>query len=98
MFHGSTRTTGALFERIWFLFSLFCWLIPATSLPTRADERAGTSPGKPFPEGRFALERGDVVAFVGGSDVAAAQHTGHLETLLTAKYRGLDVHFRNFGW
>lgn len=98
MCHGSTRTTGALLERIWFLCSLFLWLLPASSILTGADERADRSPGKPFPDGRFALEHGDVVAFVGGSDVAAAQHTGHLETLLTAKYRGLDVHFRNFGW
>ncbi|MBI3851602.1 MAG: hypothetical protein HY298_15190 [Verrucomicrobia bacterium] len=46
----------------------------------------------------MTLERGDVVAFLGGTDVAAAQHTGHLETLLAAQYRGLGVRFRNFGW
>lgn len=51
-----------------------------------------------FPDGRFNLERGDVVAFLGGADVAAAQFTGHLETLLDAKYHGLGVRFRNFGW
>jgi hypothetical protein len=39
-----------------------------------------------------------VVAFVGGADVAAALESGHLETLLTAKFRGLGVRFRNFGW
>src|SRR3954468_193281 len=44
----------------------------------------------------FPLSEGDVVAFVGGADVAAAEHTGHLETLLAAKYPG--VKFRNFGW
>ena len=53
---------------------------------------------EPFPGGRFILERGDVVAFVGGADIEAAQHTGYLEALLAAKYRGLDVRFRNFGW
>jgi hypothetical protein len=40
----------------------------------------------------------DVVAFVGGSDVAAAQHTGHLEALLSIQYRSLNLRFRNFGW
>jgi hypothetical protein len=44
----------------------------------------------------LSLKDGDVVAFVGGSDVAAAQHTGHLDSLLAAKYA--NVHFRNFGW
>src|SRR5437870_3025487 len=47
---------------------------------------------------RFHLQRGDVVAFVGGADVEAAQQGGHLEALLAARYRGLDVRFRNFGW
>src|SRR5436190_16397487 len=42
------------------------------------------------------LQTNDVVAFVGGSDVAAAQFTGHLETLLTVKFPG--TRFRNFGW
>jgi hypothetical protein len=44
----------------------------------------------------FALHTNDVVAFVGGSDVAAAQFTGHLETLLAVKFP--KVRFRNFGW
>jgi hypothetical protein len=38
----------------------------------------------------------DVVAFVGGSDVAAAQFTGHLEAFLAVKFPG--TRFRNFGW
>ena len=44
----------------------------------------------------FALRTNDVVAFVGGSDVAAAQFTGHLETLLAVKFP--MARFRNFGW
>ncbi len=52
----------------------------------------------PFRDGRFVLESGDVVAFLGGADMAAAQHTGHLEALLAVKYRGADARFRNFGW
>lgn len=42
------------------------------------------------------LKAGDVVAFVGGGDVAARQQQGYLETLLTIEFR--DVRFRNFGW
>lgn len=44
----------------------------------------------------LVLRSNDVVAFVGGSDVAAAQFTGHVEALLAIKYPG--VRFRNFGW
>jgi lysophospholipase L1-like esterase len=62
-------------------------------------ENTGTSSRPaPFVNGQFSLQRGDVVAFLGGADVAAAQHAGHLEALLAAQYQGLDVHFRNFGW
>jgi len=66
---------------------------PPVEAPNRTDAQR-----EPFPGGRFVLKRGDVVAFVGGADVETAQHTGHLEALLAARYRGLDVHFRNFGW
>jgi hypothetical protein len=38
----------------------------------------------------------DVVAFIGGGDVAAAQFTGHLESLLARDFPG--TRFRNFGW
>jgi hypothetical protein len=44
----------------------------------------------------WPLRTNDVVAFIGGSDVAAAQFTGHLETLLAVKFPG--ARFRNFGW
>jgi hypothetical protein len=44
----------------------------------------------------FVLRSNDVVGFVGGSDVAAAQFAGHLETLLAVKFPG--TRFRNFGW
>jgi hypothetical protein len=53
---------------------------------------------EPFPQGKFSLENGDVVAFVGGADVVAAQQTGHLETLLAVGSQGKGVRFRNFGW
>jgi hypothetical protein len=38
------------------------------------------------------------VAFLGGTDVVTAQHSGHLETLLTIHYPSLHLRFRNFGW
>jgi lysophospholipase L1-like esterase len=44
----------------------------------------------------LTLSSNDVVAFVGGSDVAAAQFTGHLETYFAVKFPG--ARFRNFGW
>jgi hypothetical protein len=40
----------------------------------------------------------DVVAFVGGADVATAQHSGHLESLLAIQHHGMNVRYRNFGW
>ena len=44
----------------------------------------------------LTLRSNDVVAFVGGSDVAATQFSGHLETLLVLRFPG--ARFRNFGW
>ena len=38
----------------------------------------------------------DVVGFIGGGDVAAAQFNGHLESLLAREFPG--TRFRNFGW
>jgi hypothetical protein len=59
---------------------------------------SGLNAADAVPDRHFLWEKGDVVAFVGGADVAAAVESGHLETLLTARFRGLDVRFRNFGW
>lgn len=44
------------------------------------------------------LRANDVIAFVGGTDVVTAQHTGHLEALLAIHHRSLNLRFRNFGW
>lgn len=83
------------------LFSLLLGLL-MTWITVVSDSLASQTPSskltKPFAHGKFSLEHGDVVAFLGGTDVAAAQHTGHLETLLTAKYRDSKIRFRNFGW
>jgi hypothetical protein len=43
-----------------------------------------------------SIRSNDVVAFVGGADVAAAGFTGHLESMLAVRYPG--ARFRNFGW
>ena len=40
----------------------------------------------------------DVIAFVGGANVAAAQHAGHLESLLTLTHPRHRLRFRNLGW
>jgi hypothetical protein len=44
----------------------------------------------------FQLQSNDILAFVGGSDVAAMQWNGHLEALLAVRFPG--ARFRNFGW
>ena len=73
-------------------------LLLAAAGPLGAADLHGPARTTPFPDGHFVLERGEVVAFVGGADVAAAQQTGHLEALLAVQFRGLDTRFRNFGW
>ncbi len=52
------------------------------------------------PSMRAAVEfrTNDVVAFVGGANVAAAQHSGHLESLLTLTHPRHRLRFRNLGW
>ncbi|TMQ00875.1 MAG: hypothetical protein E6L09_05130 [Verrucomicrobia bacterium] len=62
-----------------------------------ADHTAAARPG-PVADARLVLERGDVVAFVGGADVESARQEGHLEALLAARYREFELRFRNFGW
>ncbi len=99
---------STLLPTAWLRLSLLLiWATWPTSAADNAGPFAGTSTAnskgalkrpEPFVDGRFRLERGDVVAFLGGSDVSAAQHAGHLEALLAVKYCGLDVDFRNFGW
>jgi hypothetical protein len=72
------------------------------SAGTLPDVSAAEPPAAPTPfhDGQFALASSDVVAFLGGADVVAAQQTGHLETLLTiyAQSHGEDVRFRNLAW
>jgi lysophospholipase L1-like esterase len=46
----------------------------------------------------FKLQTNDVVVFLGGANVVAAQETGHLETLLTVKFHGLGMRFHTLAW
>src|SRR5205823_3478382 len=46
----------------------------------------------------FKLQTNDVVVFLGGANVVAAQETGHLETLLTVKVHGLGARFHTLAW
>ena len=71
-----------------------CW----TQQTAASEIQRAAAQREPFPGARFVSERRDVVAFVGRADVESAQHAGHLEALLAARYRGLEVRFRNFGW
>ncbi len=88
------------------LGSLLIFVLLATAFEARArgDGPVGLPGGdaghsaKSFPDGRFVLERGDVVALLGGADVAAEQENGHIEALLAVKYAGVGVRLRNFGW
>ena len=76
-------------------------LAAAASQPDAAERpAAGTTTGAAasLSHRKFALQPGDVVAFLGGTDVAAAQQSGHLETLLLASHPTLGLRFRNFGW
>ena len=63
-----------------------------------ASELSSSAKPAAFTRGKFELRRGELIAFIGGTDVAVAQLTGHLESMLAIQHRGLNVRFRNFGW
>ena len=46
----------------------------------------------------FPLRTNDVVAFLGGANVVAAQQSGHVETLLTIADPGHHLSFRGLAW
>lgn len=48
------------------------------------------------PSNSVVFRSNDVVAFIGGEDIAAQKDGGHLETLLTISFHALT--FRNLGW
>ena len=46
----------------------------------------------------FSLRKGDVVAFVGGTDMINMQREGRLEAALTERWKGAAPKFRDFAW
>ena len=71
----------------WVMFAIFGVAVCA------AQENA-----RSFADGRFALEKGDVVVFLGGENTVIESETSHLESLLTAAFAGRGVRYRNMGW
>jgi hypothetical protein len=84
--------------RLSWAWAALCCIVTGGISSGQPTGTTGTPSPVPFAGRQFTLERHDVVAFLGGADVAAAQHTSHLEALLAAKFQGLDARFRNFGW
>jgi hypothetical protein len=83
---AALRKLRAMFLKRGFAVVLFCALNGVFAAQINAAEKPHT----------FSIRSNDVVAFVGGSDVAAAQFSGHIETLLALRFPG--ARFRNFGW
>ena len=48
--------------------------------------------------GELELKKGDVVAFVGGTDLVNIQQEGRLEAALTTRWRTAAPRFRDFAW
>ena len=44
------------------------------------------------------LEDGDVVAFLGGTDLVRAQKDGTLEAAITHRFKDLNIKFRDLAW
>jgi len=53
---------------------------------------------QPFPDARFILEAGDVVAFLGGRMSRQLSTVAIWRRCSRPGNRGLDLRFRNFGW
>ena len=49
-------------------------------------------------QAELELKRGDVVAFVGGTDLVRMQQAGRLEAALTSRWREAAPRFRDFAW
>ena len=46
----------------------------------------------------FQLENGDVIAFIGGTDLVRIQKEGKLEAAITHRFRDLNIKFRDLAW
>lgn len=53
---------------------------------------------EPIGSSGFALRKGDVVAFVGGTDLVRMQKEGRLEAALTHRWKEAQPRFRDFAW
>ncbi len=63
-----------------------------------AGDEEPTAKLTPLLPGVGGIHTNDVIAFLGGADVAAGQETGHLEALLAVALHPLQIRFRNLGW
>ena len=52
----------------------------------------------PFPGGKFALERDDVVVFMGQTDMVRSRLDGTLDATLAKRFAGQTPVFRNMAW
>ncbi len=44
------------------------------------------------------LEDGDIIAFIGGTDLVRIQKEGKLEAAITHRFRDLNIKFRDLAW
>jgi len=90
-----THRTGIVWMLLASILAQACF---AAEVSKKSESRtvAGTpqKPAASIPN----FQAGDMVGFIGGADVAGAQFTGHLESLLTFSFQNLGLRFRNFGW
>lgn len=76
-------------------------MIEGLQITQAGSAKMDTKPGKKaalaFRDG-FQLEQGDRVVFVGDTATTADRRHGYLETMLTSRYPGQQIAFRNLGW
>ncbi len=71
----------------------------ATLKPGRVDnEILPARPRPPFKDGKFQLDPGDTIVFIGGGNLEAEQKHGQIETRLTAAHPEHKLRFRNVAW
>ena len=71
----------------------------ATLKPGRvSNEILPAQPKPPFKDGKFKLDPGDTIVFIGGGNLEAEQKHGQFETRLTAAHPEHKLRFRNVAW
>ncbi len=68
---------------------------PASRIAEKITPRADL---KPFADGKFTLNLGEVIVFTGGENMVLEQACGHIETALTARWKEAGPKFRHMGW